>query len=127
MIWKALKHKGGGIMRAKEVLKTIQNRQRIKWAFSPFWVALGTLGVFIKLLAEVYELVRDFYNECGGFIGFFKKVCKYNYKRRCSKCGAKLYPLSESEVENIIKEYGDIDLNICYKCKKLINQNKGVI
>ncbi|CUU77604.1 Uncharacterised protein [Campylobacter hyointestinalis subsp. hyointestinalis] len=124
MIWKALKHKGS-IMRAKEVLKTIKNRQRIKWAFSPFWVALGTLGLFIALLAEVYELVRGFYNECGGFTGFFKRVCRYSYKRRCSKCGGGLYPLSESEVENIIKECGDIELNICHECEK--TNNKGVI
>lgn len=112
-------------MRATKILKVIQNRQRIKWAFSPFWVALGTLGVFIKLLAEVYELVRDFYKQCGGFKGFLKAVCRYSYKRVCSKCGAELYPLNEMEVKRIIKEYGDIDLNICHECKK--TNNKGGI
>lgn len=105
-------------MRASKILKVIQNRQRIKWAFSPFWVVYGTLGVFITLLVESVGLAKDFYNECGGFIGFLKKVCKYNYKRVCSKCGAELYPLNEMEVKSIIKEYGDIDLNICQKCLK---------
>lgn len=108
-------------MRAAEVLKVIKTRQRIKWAFSPFWILYGVVFMFVAFLFEAFNVAKDFYNEVGGVKGFCRKVTKYNYKRICKECGNRLYPLSEAEVKEVLKEQGNIELCLCSKCNKKHN------
>lgn len=80
-------------MRATEVLKEIKTRQKIKWAFSPFWILFSIVFMFVLFLFEVFKIAKDFYNEVGGVI-------------------------SEEEVNDLLERLGDIELCLCSKCSK---------
>ena len=105
-------------MRAAEVLKVIKTRQKIKWAFSPFWILFSIVFMFVLFLFEVFKIAKDFYNEVGGVKGFLGAVTKYKYKRICKECGASLYPISEAEVKEVLEKQGNIELCVCSKCNK---------
>lgn len=105
-------------MKAAEVLKVIKTRQKIKLAFSPFWALCGIVFIFIAFLFEVFKMAKDFYNEIGGIKGFCRMVTKYHYKRSCKECGAKLYPISEAEVKEVLEKQGNIELCLCHNCNK---------
>ena len=105
-------------MRAAEVLKVIKTRQKIKWAFSPFWILFSIVFMFVLFLFEVFKIAKDFYNEVGGVKGFLGAVTKYKYKRICKECGASLYPISEAEVKEVLEKQGNIELCVCSKCNR---------
>ena len=105
-------------MRATGVLKEIKTRQKSKWAFSLFWLRFSIVFMFVLFLCEVFKIAKDFYNEVGGVKGFCRMATKYKYKRSCKECGARLYPLSEAEVKEVLEKQGDIELCLCSKCNK---------
>ena len=105
-------------MRATEVLKVIKTRQKIKWAFSPFWLLFSIVFMFVLFLFEAFKIAKDFYNEVGGVKGFCEMATKYKYKRSCKECGERIYPISEEEVNDLLERLGDIELCLCTKCSK---------